>query len=155
MDVEIDGSDAYDASRRMRQLQLVLSDFRPFWPMLVPMFVRWMGQQFASEGAFLNGARWVPLSPTYAAYKAVRYPGRSILYAEGDMRRAASMPQRVENTPTRFTLRIQDPKIGFHQAGDGVPVRKVLPARLPRHALDEVHDLADDYVSDVIRRLGF
>lgn len=53
-------------------------DFRPFWRTLVaPWFFGLVQEQFASEGAAVGG--WAQLSPRYAAWKAKRYPGKTIL----------------------------------------------------------------------------
>lgn len=53
-------------------------DMRPFLAAVADDFYDLMRQQFAAEGATLTG-RWAPLSPRYAAYKARRYPGKTIL----------------------------------------------------------------------------
>jgi hypothetical protein len=81
------GDDDYE--RKLAQLRLFVDDLRPFWPLLVPVFIGWMGAQFATEGGW-GGQTWAPLSPAYAQWKAAHYPGRSILIREGAMRRAAS-----------------------------------------------------------------
>lgn len=128
-------------------------DLRPFWPLVVPAFIRWMGQQFESEGGW-GGESWAALSPAYAAWKATHYPGKSILYAEGDMRKAASKPQR-EATPNTLTLTIVDPKIEFHQGGtDKMPARPVIPDSLPFAADNELTDLANLYVRENLVRFG-
>lgn len=145
--------DSDDARRRLRQLGLFLSDLRPFWPRVVPIFIGWMRSQFETEGAWA-GHRWAPLSPAYAAYKAQRYPGRSILIAEGDLRQAASRPER-KATPTELVLTIRDPKIGYHQTGTArMPARPVVPASLPFEARRELDLEAEAYVRDIARRLG-
>jgi hypothetical protein len=69
------GDDAYE--RKLAQLELFLEDLRTFWPLLVPVFIGWMGAQFVSEGGW-GGQTWAPLSPGYAAEKARRIrAGRS------------------------------------------------------------------------------
>lgn len=128
-------------------------DLRPFWPLVIPAFIRWMGQQFASEGDW-GGEPWAKLSPDYAEWKAVHYPGRSILYATGDMRRAASNPVRTA-TPVSLTLEIVDPKIEFHQGGtDKMPARPVIPEELPASAELELLELANGYVRENMIRFG-
>lgn len=149
--VEVRGDE--EASRRLGRLAVLLHDLRPFWPKVVPLFVGWMHEQFGSEGAW-GGSRWAPLSPGYAVWKAARYPGRGILYATGQLRRAASMPQR-EATATSLTLRIVDPKAGWHQEGTSkMPARPIVPSSLPITARIQLERAADDYVDDMIARLG-
>jgi hypothetical protein len=53
-----------------------------------------MGKQFDSEGDFF-GEQWAPLSEPYATWKMQHYPGKGILSAEGDLRRAATTPERI------------------------------------------------------------
>jgi hypothetical protein len=128
-------------------------DLRPFWPLVVPLFVRWMREQFESEGGW-GGDPWAPLTPDYAAWKAEHYPGRSILYATGDMRRAASNPER-DATPISLSLTIVDPKIEFHQGGtDKMVARPVIPAELPFGADVELTEAANGYVRENLRRFG-
>lgn len=128
-------------------------DLRPFWPIVVPMFIRWMREQFESEGAWGNDP-WAPLTDDYAAYKATRFPGQSILIATGAMRGAASRPHRIA-TPQSLTLTITDPKIEFHQGGtDKMVARPVIPAALPASALVELGQAANAYVRENLVRFG-
>ncbi len=149
--VEVRGDE--DAERRLGQLAVLLRDLRSFWPKVVPLFVGWMREQFGSEGAW-GGAPWAPLSPGYALWKAGRYPGRGILYATGQLRRAASSPQRTA-TADSLTLRIVDAKAGWHQDGTTkMPARPIVPSSLPITARIQLDRAADNYVDDLVRRLG-
>lgn len=149
--VEVHGGDDYE--RRLAELQVYLKDLRPFWPLLVPIFIGWMGAQFATEGGW-GGHTWAPLSPAYAAYKSRHYPGRTILIREGTLRRAASEPSRVA-TPRTLTLSIDDPVAGYHQEGtDKMPARPLIPDRLPPAALREIDEAGHEYVSTLIGRLN-
>lgn len=142
-----------DLDKRLRGFAATMVDLRPFWPVVVPVFIRWMREQFQTEGAW-GGQKWASLSPDYAAAKAVLYPGRGILIAEGDMRRAASSPSRTA-TPSSLTLEISDPKIEFHQDGTpNMPARPVVPFILPAEAIREVQSLADAYVAESLSRFG-
>lgn len=138
---------------RLEGFAAQMADLRGFWPVLVPVFIRWMREQFATEGAW-GGQRWARLSPAYAAAKAVRHPGKGILIAEGDLRQAASRPKRTV-TPSSLTLEIVDPKIEFHQDGtDRMPARPVVPSLLPAVAVQEVNELAEIYVTEALSRWG-
>jgi hypothetical protein len=121
--------------------------------LLVPIFIGWMGEQFASEGGW-GGQTWAPLSPAYAVWKSQNYPGRSILIRDGTLRRAASSPRR-EATPRTLTLWIDDDVAGYHQDGtDRMPARPIIPSPLPAAALRDVSLAATEYVSTLIRRIG-
>lgn len=146
-DVEIHGDEA--AARAVARIMLGFSDLRPFWPMLVPLFIGWMGQQFATEGGW-GGQQWAPLTPAYAAVKGSLHPGRSILIASGELRQAASRPER-EAAPRTLTLRIVDSKVGYHQEGTTrMPARPVIPADLPSVGVREVEAAAEVYAGQVI-----
>lgn len=148
--VRVAGDD--EARRRLAQFELFLEDLRPFWPLLVPVFIGWMRDQFSSEGGW-GGQQWAPLSPAYAVEKARTHPGRSILIREGDLRRAASEPRR-EATPRTLTLWIDDPKVDYHQEGtERMPARPLIPEPLPAAAVRDVDRAAEEYVSTLIRRL--
>lgn len=71
------------------RLQQRMSDLVPFWEYyekqwVYPKFRYW----FETEGE----GRWAPLSPLYAAWKAVHYPGRKILELIGALRLSMSQP---------------------------------------------------------------
>lgn len=144
--------DDEDAERRIRTLALFLSDLRPFWPKVVPLVTGWWRRQFETEGAFA-GRPWPRLSPTYAAIKARTHSGRGILIRERDLYNAAMNPRRVQ-TPSSLTLSIEDPKVSYHQEGDGVPARPlVFGDPLPLVAEAELEHEAREFVRDLVRRV--
>lgn len=115
--------DDEDFRRRLEWVVLQLLDLRPFWPKVVSMFIGWMRDQFESEGVYGLGHPWAPLSPKYAAWKAVHFPGKGILVAESDLRKAASKPVRRATAHT-LTLTIpwaeekgKDVRVEWHQFG--------------------------------------
>lgn len=141
-----------------------LVDLRNFWPLLGPPFLEWMRLQFSTRGAF-SGDPWAPLTLEYAAYKSVKHPGKGILEAEGDLRRAALTPSRTQ-TPNSVTFTIDkwgafagnsalDP--GWHQDGtDRMPARPILFGGddLPARVTMDIEAAAEHYVNDMVRRLG-
>lgn len=142
-----------EAERALVKMIALLTDLRPFWPRLVPLFIGWMREQFDTEGDW-GGGHWAPLSPDYAAWKTAHYPGRGILYATGDLRRSASNPARFVS-PMMMSLTITDPKAGYHQEGtERMPARKIIPMVLPPYAQDEVRQAAEEYVAEMARRIG-
>lgn len=145
--------DDKDARKHVDRVGALLVDLRPFWPRLVPVFISWMRYQFETEGSFASGG-WARLSPNYAAWKAVMYPGKGILIAEGDLRRAASDPKRSV-TPTTMTLTIEDPKLQYHETGtSNMPARPLLFGDpLPRAAVDDLDQAAESFIDDWLRRI--
>jgi hypothetical protein len=138
--IEVFGDDL--AKRKVARLALALSDLRSFWPLVVPLFIGWMREQFATEGAFA-GRPWSPLAASTLARKGA---GKSILVDTGAMRRAASSPRRFA-TPRTLTLTIEDPKIAWHQEGTTKMVaRPVLFDDLPPSAAAELQAVASSYV---------
>jgi hypothetical protein len=149
-DVRVDGDEPL--RRKLAFIRLQLDDLRGFWPLLVPVVHGWMSDQFASEGGW-GGAPWAPLSPAYAAEKARRFPGRSILIREGTLRRAASEMRR-EVSPRTLTMWVDDPVAGYHQDGTtNMPARPLIPLRLPESAVVDVDLAAEEYVSTLVRRV--
>lgn len=143
-----------DAERSLIRLAGLASDFRPFWGKATSLFISWMRRQFETEGEFA-GEKWVELSPGYLAWKLRHYPGKPILQAKGDLRKAASRPERIQ-TPTSLTLRIIDPKVSWHQEGAGNnPERPILFDDLPAVAEAELHQAVGEYADDILRRAGF
>lgn len=161
-----------ESERAFALLLAGLTDLRPFWPLVVPTFIRWMRQQFDSEGDW-GGEHWAPLSPDYLARKMQLYPGKPILQATGELRRAASTPRR-RATGQFLELIIDDfgPHGGsspravapYHQFGGGSseiggeegrpPRRELIPDVLPAEAIADLDVLAEKYVRDLARRVG-
>lgn len=157
-DVRVDGLD--DAERRTLRLAVMLSDLRWFWPRLVPLFIGWMGRQFATEGRFF-GDPWEPLSPAYAAWKASRYPGKSILQAEGKLLRAATTPRRRVG-PRTLVLEINDYERSgrtmspsWFQGGTvSMPARPLLFELPPGEVIRELEAVGEDAARELVNRLG-
>lgn len=82
-------------------------------------FAKVEARQFAGQGTYSGG--WAPLSAGYAARKAVRYPGKGILEAEGRLMRSltgSDGPDAVREV-TRDSLLVGTsvPYAGYHQRG--------------------------------------
>lgn len=169
--VEIEG--LAENERALALLLAGLTDLRPFWPLVVPTFIRWMREQFDTEGDW-GGEHWAPLSPDYLARKMQKYPGKPILQATGDLRQAASRPRR-RVTPQFLELIVDDsgymhggkaPRsvAPYHQFGGGSaeiggqegrpPRRQIIPDELPLTARADLDLLAETYVRDLARRVG-
>lgn len=155
--VRVSGDD--EAERRIQALALHLSDLRNFWPLVVPVFTSWMRRQFDSEGEF-GGQRWQALAPATVDRKRALGQRLSILQATGQLKQAASKPQR-RATPRSLVLTIDDsgpahgPILQYHQKGtDRMPARPlVFGSPLPTEAQAELQAVADRYVHGLLSRL--
>lgn len=106
-----------------------VEDATPIWDALADRFLDDERRQFDSEGGFGSG-RWSPLSPAYAAWKAVHFPGAGILVRTGDLRASLTEgPQVRAITPSSMAIGSAVPYGRYHQRGDGVPRRR--PVELP------------------------
>jgi hypothetical protein len=137
----------------VQRFELLMSDLRPFWPLVVPIATSWWKRQFDTQGAFA-GRPWTPLTAQYSLIKQRLAPGRGLLVFTGAMRQAASRPQRTATART-LTLTIDDPKIEYHQEGTSkMPARPVVfGSPLPAVAALELDRAAERYVTDFLRRL--
>lgn len=153
--------DDHGLQRDLERAVLLLNDLRPLWPRVATLAVSWLSRQFDSEGSFF-GDPWQPLSPEYAAWKTINFPGKSILSAEGDLRRAATTPTRRSSAHS-LTLEIrpyakkgQEVEPGWFQDGtDKMPARPLLFDHvLPGEPRSELDLVASMYVSDMLKRLG-
>jgi hypothetical protein len=141
------------------------ADLRPWlWPTIIPLFIGWMREQFATEGEF-GGARWEPLSEQYRLWKEAHYPNRGILYATGDLRKAASLPKR-RATPTMLELTVDDSGyahgrgearavLPYHQDGtDRMPARPLLFGDpLPHEAAEQLHARVEEAADAMLVRI--
>jgi len=97
-----------------------VSDYRPLWPEIYALFLEEERGQFASEGSH-GGSQWAPLSPRYAKWKEVRYPGRPILVREGTLRGSLTdrnAPGAVfQPEPRKLVMGSSVPYALFHQMG--------------------------------------
>jgi hypothetical protein len=147
--------------RALRRFTLRITDLRPFWPLVVPIFIGWMREQFDSEGSF-GGHPWPALSQDYAERKGVDKPGKGILVYEGDLRKAASNPKR-HVLPMVLELEVdwegekgKPVDLEWHQKGTNkMPARPLLFGEpLPALARVELDRAAELYVEESIRLSG-
>jgi phage gpG-like protein len=59
-------------------IQTGLNDLTPVWTPIHQIYIAFIKEQFASEGAYA-GVKWEPLNKKYAAWKAQTAPGKTIL----------------------------------------------------------------------------
>lgn len=114
--------------RAFNRIEQYISDFRSVFPNVAKEFYAIEVQQFDSQGARGASGRWAPLSTAYAKFKAVAFPGQTILKATTSLYDSMTNPDapdaiyRVE--PMMLTVGTKDPKAMGHQRG-----KRNLPAR--------------------------
>jgi hypothetical protein len=157
---DLQGFSEYEVA--LARMVALLTDLRPFWPRLVPIFIAWMREQFATEGEFLLGAQWAPLSPDYLARKMTLYPDKGILYATGQLRMQASKPRRIV-TPTSITFELPEftRKEGgtmdpgwFFTGTDRMPARPLWREVIGADQQLELEEAAQLYIDEMAAKLG-
>lgn len=135
-----------------------ISDWRPIWPVFADTFYAYLRGQFKSEGSEGLGAKWASLSESYAAWKAVHYPGKPILQRTG--RLLESLSSRKDEgaiyipAPKSLTIGSSVPYAIFHQKGTGhMPPRKEIALGEP--AKRELMKLAQMYLIEIATKVGF
>jgi hypothetical protein len=113
----------------LEALGLRMQDMEPVFDLFGRYIVeQHIPRQFAAHG---TPARWAPLSPEYAAWKARHFPGRPILVRSGAMRagftwEAHPRSLRIINRVTAGQ-RSRTPRWVFHQEGtDHMPARPMV-----------------------------
>ena len=124
-----------------------ITDFTKPFERIADNFYEGEREIFGSGGGAAGG--WAPLSPQYAAWKSLHYPGRPILQRTGAMMESftgKSGPfSRFSLAPKRLEMGADDPKAGYHQKGGGnLPKREVvkLKEQQKREWMKYVHEHA-------------
>lgn len=96
------------------------------------------GQVFASRGGVL-GQTWPRLSPSYAARKAKRYPGRPVLVRTGLMQRSFT------STPSNMSVTIGNdaPWFKYHQSS-------AARTKIPRRVMIGIYNGMQEDVTGII-----
>ncbi|WP_298585130.1 hypothetical protein [uncultured Kocuria sp.] len=95
------------------------------------------GEVFASRGQVF-GEPWAPLSSSYAAYKARRWPGRPPLVKSGELMGS------FKSTNTRLTARVNNTAPHFPWIQEGT-------SRMPARVVMKVDDTRERQVVELIR----
>lgn len=117
-------------NRAFNRVEEHISDFRSIWPSVAAEIYTINAEQFESQGAAGRSGRWAGLSPAYARFKAIAFPGQPILQAEGHMVESLTNPEAPDAVyqPTQNELIIgtRDPKAIAHHRGLGhLPARPI------------------------------
>lgn len=142
--LDVDGADetAFAVSRFSDSIQ----DYRPAWEEVGDHLKTVVERRFDSQGP-----GWAPLSPTYASWKAARYPGAPILVRTGALRGSMGSvnragPMSLEwGTAVRYAV--------FHQRGTRkMPQRKVI--HLEPDDARYIHRIMSRYINRKAREAG-
>lgn len=94
LETEVTG--AKEAVVHLRNYAARIEHFAELWPDIIDAFTARESLWFGSAG----GGTWQPLSPTYAAWKAVHFPGKPILVRGGegseDLKGSLTEPDRAK-----------------------------------------------------------
>lgn len=126
--LDIDGTRELD--RAFNRVNQFISDFRNFWPDVTREIYGIERKQFDTQGAAGQSGRWAALSPAYAKYKAIKFPGEPILRATGGLEASLTDPQALDAIyrpeKDQLTIGSKHPGAIHHQRGTGR-----MPARPP------------------------
>lgn len=129
---DTDGDSVRRFTTAMDRFGVNLEDFGQFvFPKVMKLFEEEISGQFESRGARGVAGGWPELSPGYAQWKAVHFPGMPLLEATGSMRAAltesGSTHARREINPSDMTFgTVGVEYFSFHQMGT-----PFMPARAP------------------------
>ena len=125
--------DADDLKITLNGLSSALTDLRPAWKDVHQIFLEFERKVFETEGGYAS-ADWVPLNPSYAAYKERTYGSKSIMRRSDRLYKsltAANHPDHVYNTGPAFiemgtrTLYARAQHFGYERMG--LPARPLIP----------------------------
>lgn len=147
IEVRVSGTTPDQMLRGYTQVATALQDWkRPFQAMAVE-YAAYEEHVFASEGSAHLKGQWKALSPRYAAWKAIHYPGRPILTRTGALRRAAG--EIRELAKARLAM---GPGTTIAYAAAAASVRPFLePSPV---IIQRLQDIANQFVSRTIRAGG-
>lgn len=114
----------------LSRLRTDISDWTAFWrDRFAPFFYYSIQQDFVLEGSG-SGARWAPLSPAYAQWKAERFPNAGILVRSGALKTSLSGPTAplavFKPAATSLEIGTTAPGAIYHQLGT-----RFMPQRPP------------------------
>jgi phage gpG-like protein len=141
---------------QLRGMETALGNLRPVWAQVRDVLVDFIKQHFDTEGAY-GGQRWMPLSPSYAAYKARHAPGKSILRFKdrlyGSLTRKNHAEQVFRMGENWMEWGTKVPYARIHQTGSlkvqNRPPRRVV---LPPLTKNEGERIVDIFLAYMLKR---
>lgn len=117
--LDIAGVEVLD--RAFNRLDHFISDFRGLWPEVIKEFYGIERKQFDTQGSSGATGRYPALSPAYAKYKAIKFPGQPILQAHGDLMKSLTDPDAADAIlkpeKDQLTIGSKHPAAIHHQRG--------------------------------------
>lgn len=108
------------ARGRLERIAQRLERLEWLWANLAELFVAKEGLWFKSKGR----GTWPELSPAYAAWKAIHYPGAPLMVRTGDLRdQLTSSKSVLAMTDTAISLGTSLPYAAFHLGTSKMPAR--------------------------------
>lgn len=122
---------AVELDRAFNRVEQYIDDFRNFWPAITKRFYDIERAQFNTEGARGASGKWKKLSPSYARFKARKFPGQTILKATTDLFESMTSPDALGSIykPEKDSLTIGTKELYAlaHQKGTGrLPARPII-----------------------------
>ena len=126
--LEVEGADKLQVV--VSRWEQAISDIAEIEQPIYAYLRKTMGKQFVTQGAYV-WHRWEALSLKYASWKQRHYPGRTVLYLTGRLRRSLTKPgadtvaRRLSRTQLEFGSTV--PYAMYHQLGTRkMPQRKII-----------------------------
>ena len=136
IDISITSTQLPRIQGRLGRWAATIADLTPFWrDVFAPRYLADIQENFEQSGALVGG--WPPLSPGYAAWKAVKW-GAHLGILELSLRLRGSLqwlgtdigPEGIfRPTASSVTIGTSVPYAARHHRGIGVPQRRVLFTR--------------------------
>lgn len=116
--------------RTLEGIETRVEDMSPAFSALRDRFLTIERRQFATQGSYSGG--WPALSPKYRAWKATRYPGKTILRRTDDLWRSLTEgPEVLVIGRDSLVMGTAVKYAGFHQQPAGLYGGGPLPRRPP------------------------
>lgn len=125
--------EASDLKVTLNGIANALTDLTPAWKSIHQIFMEFERKVFETEGGYAS-ADWVPLNPSYAAYKERQYGSKPIMRRSDRLFKSltvSSHPEHVYNTGPGFiemgtrTLYARAHQFGYDKMG--LPARQIIP----------------------------
>ena len=145
----------WDITKTVAGLQALLArlrDLTPAWRNLLAYLRQVTAQTFDTQGGRI-GQFWQPLSPAYAKFKAIKWPGQPILRASDRMFRSLTTEGATDSiaqvSPQALSYGTQTPYAKYHQRGtpklprrqflavteaDRIEIKRIVRAQLDNQA---------------------
>ena len=118
-------------NRAFNRIDQHVSDLRSVWPDVAAEFYAIEHSAFESEGGTTSAGRWAPLSPAYAKFKAIAFPGQPILRATTSLYESMTSPDAADSIyrvePLQLTIGSKREGAIYHQRGTRrMPARPII-----------------------------